>query len=85
MGTRRNGGIGMEHPEDLRVYQRALSNGDSAIALFNLDEDLAECKIPLDGEQSIRDVWSHEDMGVASAFSCKIHSHCVRLFRLSKP
>ena len=65
-------------------YKRLLSNGDFAIALFNLGETKEFVTTYLDEEMNIRDVWAKKDLEKANKISLAMEPHTVRIFRMSK-
>ena len=65
--------------ELVRIYRRALENGDIAYAIFNMTGEPRTETLELP-EGTLRDVWAKED---ASAFTAEVGPHGARLFRLS--
>jgi alpha-galactosidase len=76
--------------QNFEVYMKPLSDGDTAICLFNRGEETknvninwSEYKIP--GNFKIRDLWKHADAGTtATDFKTIIPKHDVIVLRLSR-
>lgn len=69
--------------ESMRIYRRALENGDTAYALFNMKNEENEAEIELPACAVIRDVWKKENVPAASNFVCKLPPHGARIFRVT--
>lgn len=72
---------------DVQVWSRPLSDGGTAVGIFNLSDeigevDIADCidRLGLDG--GVRDLWRQEDLG-GDALNCHIAPHGVRLLRVT--
>lgn len=72
----------MEAPEGCRIYRRALANGDTAIAVFNLSDAPVCVTVPLDGEKRIRDLWAKEDRGEADTLTVELDAHESAMYRV---
>ncbi|MBQ3141717.1 MAG: hypothetical protein IJC25_07125 [Clostridia bacterium] len=66
-----------------KIYTRRLENGDLAVAVFNLCEDLLSGFLQLPQDYAIREVWSKTDRGVESRLNYQVDAHCARVFRLT--
>ena len=51
----------------VHVYKKLLSDGNYALAVFNLGEESALTEIFLEEDCMVRDVWLKEDMGIITA------------------
>ena len=76
--------------QNFEVYMKPLSDGDTAICLFNRGEETKNVNInwseyKISGNFKIRDLWKHADAGTtATAFKTSIPKHDVVVLRLSK-
>ena len=68
----------------LHIYKKELSNGDYALAVFNMGETEETVDIDLEGNFAVCDVWAKEDMGRMNKLSVPTYPHTVRIFRVSK-
>ena len=71
-----------EGDKKIHIYKKLLSNGDYAIAVFNLGETKEEVNIALEEGASVRDVWAKEELGLMEHISVEMHPHTVRVFRI---
>ena len=75
---------------DYQVYMKPLSNGDSAICLFNRADTTKSVTVnwnvlKISNDFKLRDVWKHADAGTTStAFKVSIPKHDVVVLRLSR-
>ncbi|MBE6613462.1 MAG: hypothetical protein E7632_13340 [Ruminococcaceae bacterium] len=65
-----------------KVYRRRLANGDGAIAVFNMNDDVLHADIPLHCKHAVRDVWLKESLGDMDTLSLMMDPHSVRVFRV---
>ena len=70
--------------DSVRVCRRALENGDTAYAVFNMTGEPRKETLDLSGFSAVRDVWTKENLSAAPNFICEIEPHGVRLFRASR-
>lgn len=76
--------------QDFEVYMKPLSDGGTAICLFNRGNKLKDVNInwsdlKISNDFKIRDLWKHENVGTtAIAFKASIPQHDVIVLRLSK-
>lgn len=81
----------------IRIYERALENGDRAVAIFNADETALDEKLTVtaDAETAekisglagavVRDVWANEDVYCGKGdFAFSVPAHSARVFRIRK-
>ena len=71
---------------DLQIWSRPLSDGGTAVGIFNLGDkavkvDIAECIDRLDLSGTIRDLWRQKDL-LGEDLGCLIASHGVRLVKV---
>jgi len=72
----------------LEIWMKPLADGTKAVALFNLDwgempVSLQFSDIGLSGKHSVRDLWSHKDLGTFDQkFTVRIPKHGVALVRV---
>ena len=67
----------------LYVFEKTLEDGDTAYAIFNMGEREESFDVEFDGGSNVRDVWSKEDLGVASTLSFSMPKHTVRIIKCS--
>jgi alpha-galactosidase len=76
--------------QNFEVYMKPLSDGDTAICLFNRGEETKNVNInwseyKISGNFKIRDLWKHADAGTtATDFKTIIPKHDVIVLRLSR-
>ena len=73
----------LKKDDTIRIYKRALENGDIAYALFNMTAEAREETIDLPECAAIRDVWTKENLPAASNLVCKLPPHGARIFRVT--
>ena len=66
----------------VHVYKKLLSDGNYALAVFNLGEEAALTEIFLEEDCMVRDVWLKEDMGIKKILAVKTQPHTVRVFKI---
>ena len=66
----------------LRVLERALENGDTAIGMFNSSDNEREISYDLKGEALVRDVWAKEDLGRMDKICVKLPPHGAMIYRV---
>ncbi len=74
----------------LEIWAKPLADGSDAVGLFNRGE--SELKITLnfktlgiDGQANLRDLWRHQDLGVAQeSYTASVPKHGVVLLKVSK-
>mmetsp|Transcript_3652 Transcript_3652/g.9266 ORF Transcript_3652/g.9266 Transcript_3652/m.9266 type:complete len:509 (+) Transcript_3652:53-1579(+) len=80
-------------PVGIQVYARELTGGDMAVVLYNEDEvsddggvDFKLLGWPAGTKASVRDLWSHQDLGIfADAFpKTSVEPHGTKVLRLSR-
>ena len=69
--------------DSVRIYKRALENGDIAYALFNMTEETRVEAVELGKNKAVRDVWAKEDAPNSSNLVCRLQPHGVRIFRVT--
>ena len=67
--------------DSVRIYRRALENGDIAYALFNMTEEERTEEIELPAAARVRDVWMQENLPASSNLICTLRPHSVRILR----
>ncbi|MDP4205648.1 MAG: glycoside hydrolase family 27 protein [Bacteroidota bacterium] len=73
---------------DIQIFARDLEDGSKAVGLFNLGTTTAKVNlnfsdIKVNGEQKIRDLWLHKDLGeFKSNFEAEVSSHGVVLLKV---
>jgi len=76
-----------DYPEEIatdgsvRVYKRALENGDTAYALFNMEDRVSVGTLDLPENAVVRDVWMKETLPAAERLTCELPPHGARIFR----
>ena len=84
------GGRELYQDGSIRVWSKALSSGDVAIAVFNTSlatasTTLTAPRLGVRGDFTIRELWSHKDLGVLpSNLKAEIPAHGVVMYRLRK-
>jgi alpha-galactosidase len=73
----------LKKDDTIRIYKRALENGDIAYALFNMTAEEREETIDLPECAAIREVWTKENLPAASNLVCKLPPHGARIFRVT--
>ncbi len=69
----------------IHILKRKLSNGDEAVAVFNLGETVETVKVYLDDEWEVRDAWAKKDLKPTSVIKLlEMQPHTCRLFRIKK-
>ena len=74
---------------DTKVYAKAMSDGSTAVGLFNLGDETVSVsttwiELKLTGPQHVRDLWRQKDIGKqADGFTAEIPRHGVMLIRVS--
>ncbi len=76
--------------EESQIWFGQLSGGDWVIGLFNRENEpwsrrLNFAALGLAGVVSVRDLWTHEDLGEMESFAAEIPPHGCRVLRLSPP
>lgn len=72
--------------EHTKIYRRILEDGSHAVGFFNIGETVAEMRLPLRNDLSVRDLWAKKTLGVfENELSLVVEPHTVRMLRLSKP
>ena len=74
----------MNNGKNIRVFKRKLSDGSYAIAAFNLGDKIENVKIYLEKPSKIRDVWAKKDLGETDIINTYMHSHTVRIYKISE-
>lgn len=69
--------------DSVRIYKRALENGDIAYALFNMKDEERIESVGLGPVSAVRDVWMQENAPASSNLVCKLKPHGVRIFRVT--
>jgi alpha-galactosidase len=74
--------------ENVEIYLKPLMQGDTAVCLFNRNDDAKNTEIRwsdyhLSSGHSMRDLWKHEDLGTSSdIFKITVAKHGIVLLRL---
>lgn len=68
----------------LHIYEKELSDGSFAYALFNLGENDEQTGVSFDTKASIRDVWAKEDIASCEFFALDMPKHTVRILKCDK-
>jgi alpha-galactosidase len=87
--------VSRQNPKDsgeyreLQIWSKALQDGSKVVALFNLSDEgpeevgFAFSDIGLSGEQNLRDLWQHKDLGkYSTGFSAVIPSRDVVMIKI---
>jgi len=75
---------------DIQIWTRELADGSTAIGVFNLgyatqDVSVNLADLGLTGEYTIRDTWTHNDLGdFSGAFSQNVRGHASLLLKASR-
>ena len=72
-----------------QIWYGQMSNGDWIIGMFNRDNAVKSVKVNfsdfgINGEMKIRDIWTHQDEGVASSLSINIPPYDCKIIKLTK-
>ena len=67
----------------IHVMRKKLSNGDFAVAVFNLGKTAEWVDVYFDEVCAIRDVWAKKDKPAADRLVLNMHPHTVKVFRLT--
>ena len=73
------------------VWARPLEDGTSAVALFNRglvarDVTVRWAELGLSGDQPVRDLWRHEDLGsFTDGYTVRVPSHGAALVKVGEP
>jgi alpha-galactosidase len=84
------GGKRVNRAGDIEIWQKQLSSGDIAVAVFNHSNQEMRAVIPwsvlgIGPGYTVRDLWAHADLGTSSKVpSASIAAHGVLMFRLKK-
>lgn len=70
-------------PDGVRVYERSMENGDTAYAVFHMEDCEKDLRLPLPGRCRIRDLWRKEDLPDADAVVFRAEPHAAYVFRTS--
>ncbi len=68
----------------VKVYKRTLENGDKAIAVFNMGDEVLCEHILLEEKQAVKELWTKEELGTVDVIPVSAEPHCVQVFRISK-
>lgn len=85
-----NQGYRIVDEQNFEIYMKPLSDGDTAICLFNRGDQIKNVNInwsdlKLSNDFKIRDLWKHADIGTTTTlFKASIPRHDVIVLRLSK-
>jgi alpha-galactosidase len=75
---------------DIQIWTRELAGGSTAIGVFNLgyatkDVTVNLADLGLNGEYTIRDTWTHKDLGDFNGTFCKeVRGHASLLLKATK-
>ncbi len=69
--------------DTVRVYKRALENGDTAYAVFNMSRETINESLNVGENIAVRDVWAKENIPCASNLLIKLESHGVCILRVT--
>ncbi len=79
------------HNESFEVWSRPLSDGTTAVGLFNLSMEEATVAakwsdLKIEGKQPIRDLWQRKELGVfTDSFTAKVPPHGVVMVKIGTP
>ena len=68
----------------VHIYEKLLSDGSYAYAIFNLKMKGEYIRMTFEGESLLRDVWAKEDMGVYGEVFMPIAPHTVKIIKSQK-
>ena len=71
------------------IWYGTMSNGDHIVGFFNREDepqsfDLVLSQLGFDGEFKVRDLWRHEDEGIASELHPVVPAHGCKIVKLTK-
>ncbi len=69
--------------DNVRVYRRALENGDMAYAVFNMSRETITETIEIGENAAVRDVWAKENISCASNLLIELEPHGVCILRVT--
>jgi alpha-galactosidase len=84
------GGKRVSSSGDIEVWEKQLSSGDFAVAIFNRSNQEMRAVVPwkalgIDTKCPVRDLWAHIDLGRAAEVSSQpVAAHGVVMFRVKK-
>jgi alpha-galactosidase len=85
------GGQRVSSSGDIEIWKKRLLSGDLAVAIFNHSSQEMRAVVPwnllgIDKNCTIRDLWTHTDIGVASEVTSEpVAAHGVIMLRVRKP
>lgn len=65
----------------IHVFRKKLANGDFAIAIFNLGEEVEQVTVYLDEVCAIRDVWAKKEEQTTDILQPYLFPHTVKVYR----
>ena len=68
----------------VHIYEKLLSDGSYAYAIFNLGVKGEFIRMTFEGETLLRDAWAKEDMGIYGELEMPIAPHSVRIIKSQK-
>ena len=68
----------------VHVYEKLLSDGSYAYAIFNLGKKNERVKMTFEGNSLLRNVWEKSDIGVFGEIAMQIPSHTVKIIKSEK-
>lgn len=72
-----------DFPDGVRVYERSMENGDTAVAVFHMEDSEEDIRLLLPERSRIRDLWRKEDLPKADEIVFRAEPHAAYVFRIS--